>query len=125
MIILLCGVKLRIMAEGATRKLLFWLHKIIRLLQLPENLRPLLFIRQLTAGNRNILPFSISSVSDEFIFIHSDKPIFVLHAAGFGDEIGGAILPTIDGCTGPLSVSFVRSKDGDVNQANAAHNGFI
>jgi PKD repeat protein len=64
----------------------------------------------------NILPSPL--VSDEYLYIHADKPICVLHVCGFGDEIGGAIVPTIDGCTGSLSVSFVRSKDGGVPQGN-------
>ena len=41
------------------------------------------------------------------------KPVYVLHIAGFGHELGEAILPTIDGCTGSLSVSFTRSKTQD------------
>lgn len=49
--------------------------------------------------------------NQEFVYITADKPIYVWHVSGFGHEIGGAIVPTIDGCTGSLDVSFVRSKD--------------
>ncbi len=53
-----------------------------------------------------------SATNDHWVHINSgDKPVYVLHIAGFGHELGEAILPTIDGCTGSLSVSFTRSKD--------------
>jgi len=45
--------------------------------------------------------------------VEGDKPIMVLHASGFGCEMGGAILPSIDGCSGSLEVSFTRSTDRD------------
>lgn len=41
--------------------------------------------------------------------IEADKPIYVLHIAGNGCELGGAVLPPIDGCTGSKEVGFVRS----------------
>lgn len=52
-----------------------------------------------------------SATNDHWAHIDSDKPVYVMHIAGFGHELGEAILPTIDGCTGSLSVSFTRSKD--------------
>lgn len=51
--------------------------------------------------------------NDHWVHIYSLKPIYVLHVAGFGHELGEAIVPTIDGCTGSLSVSFTRSKPQD------------
>ena len=42
--------------------------------------------------------------------IQSNYPVYVLHVSGFGHEMGGAVLPKVEGCTGSLSVSFVRSK---------------
>jgi PKD repeat protein len=48
-------------------------------------------------------------VSNNSTHVEGDKPIMVFHAAGFGCELGGAILPTVDGCTGSLDVSFTRS----------------
>ena len=45
----------------------------------------------------------------DFLHVKADKPIIVFHVTGFGCEMGTAILPTIDGCTGSLEVSFVRS----------------
>ena len=50
--------------------------------------------------------------SADYAYVNADQPVYVLHVSGFGDELGGAILPTIDGCTGSLDVSFVRSKRG-------------
>lgn len=35
--------------------------------------------------------------------------VIVMHMAGFGCEVGGAILPTINGCTGSTDVSVCRS----------------
>ncbi|UCG27910.1 MAG: PKD domain-containing protein [Bacteroidales bacterium] len=48
-------------------------------------------------------------LSQNSTHIAGDKPIYVLHVSGFGCEFGGAVLPTIDGCTGSLEVSFTRS----------------
>ncbi|MBO7594719.1 MAG: IgGFc-binding protein, partial [Salinivirgaceae bacterium] len=45
------------------------------------------------------------------LHITADKPIIVMHMAGFGCEVGGAILPTINGCTGSTEVSVCRSTD--------------
>jgi PKD repeat protein len=60
--------------------------------------------------------------------ILGDKPIMVLHTSGFGCELGGAVLPTIDGCTGSVEVSFTRSTDRDfylnIMTYDAARNAF-
>jgi len=41
-------------------------------------------------------------------YLTSSKPVYVLHAAGFGCELGSAILPSIN-CTGSNGVYFTRS----------------
>jgi gliding motility-associated-like protein len=38
-------------------------------------------------------------------------PLAVLHSTGFGCEGGAAVIPTIDGCTGSLSVVVTRSRE--------------
>lgn len=43
-----------------------------------------------------------------FMEIKSNKPLSVLHVSGNGREMGGAVLPPIDRCTGSTSVSFTR-----------------
>lgn len=43
------------------------------------------------------------------LHIKADTSIIVMHMAGFGCEVGGAILPTIKGCSGSPSVSVCRS----------------
>jgi PKD repeat protein len=53
----------------------------------------------------------LTANNDYYVYIKATEPVYVLHIAGFGDELGDAILPTIDGCTGSLSVSFTRSKN--------------
>ncbi|MBN1112911.1 MAG: PKD domain-containing protein [Bacteroidales bacterium] len=64
--------------------------------------------------------------------ISANKPIYVLHVTGFGCEMGGAILPTIDGCTGSSFVSFTRTHPTDpfflnimVRGVNNGHKSFI
>ncbi len=52
----------------------------------------------------------LAANNDFYVHIKANKPVYVLHIAGFGDELGDAVLPTIDGCTGSLTVSFTRSK---------------
>ncbi len=47
------------------------------------------------------------------LHITATKPIIVMHIAGFGCEVGGAILPTIRGCTGSTDVSVCRSTSED------------
>ena len=60
--------------------------------------------------------------------VEGDKPIMVLHVAGFGCEFGGAILPTVDGCTGSVEVSFTRSTNRpfylNIMTIDAAKNSF-
>ncbi|OFX84238.1 MAG: hypothetical protein A2W99_00490 [Bacteroidetes bacterium GWF2_33_16] len=46
-----------------------------------------------------------------FVHIEADFPVYVWHVTGIVNELGGAIVPTIDGCTGSKDVTFVRSKD--------------
>jgi PKD repeat protein len=43
-------------------------------------------------------------------FIKTSKPSYVYHIGGFGCEMGGAVLPPINVCTGSTRVSFTRSK---------------
>ena len=62
------------------------------------------------AGSQLTLDMLVAN-NDFYVHISANKPVYVLHVAGFGDELGDAVLPTIDGCTGSLSVSFTRSKN--------------
>ncbi len=52
---------------------------------------------------------AVYEIRNNSTHVRGDKPIMVLHVAGFGCEFGGAVLPTIDGCTGSVEVSFTRS----------------
>ena len=63
-------------------------------------------IATLNAGQQKAytIPFSKNS-----LHVRGDHPIYVFHVSGFVDELGGALIPSIDGCTGSLEVSFVRS----------------
>ena len=48
---------------------------------------------------------------NNFVHVRGDKKISVLHVSGFGCEVGGAILPPTDKCTGSTQVGFTRSTD--------------
>ena len=48
----------------------------------------------------------------DYLYIKSNKPVLVMHITGFGCEMGGAIIPTINGCTGSTSVS-AQAGNGD------------
>ncbi|MBS3770813.1 MAG: PKD domain-containing protein [Bacteroidales bacterium] len=63
----------------------------------------------INAGEQQVVNLPVGT---EYAHVVADKPSYVFHVSGFGDELGGAVLPTIDGCTGSLDVSFVRSKEG-------------
>ena len=45
----------------------------------------------------------------DFVHVRGDKKISVLHISGFGCEVGGAILPPTDKCTGSTQVAITRS----------------
>ncbi|RMG16425.1 MAG: hypothetical protein D6730_25165, partial [Bacteroidetes bacterium] len=47
-------------------------------------------------------------VNDPAAFIETSAPAYVLHASGFGCEVGGAILPPVE-CTGSNQIGFTRS----------------
>ncbi|MGE0079652.1 MAG: PKD domain-containing protein [Bacteroidales bacterium] len=51
-------------------------------------------------------------LSNDYVYIIANKPIYVFHVSGFEGEMGGALVPTIDGCTGSLDVTVVRAKTG-------------
>ncbi len=51
---------------------------------------------------------------NNFTHVEADKSVYVWQVTGFGDEMGAAILPAIDRCTGSKKVAFSRSiKDWD------------
>ncbi len=54
------------------------------------------------------------SLSNNSVYIQADKNVYVLHVTGFGCEVGGAVLPSIQ-CTGSREVTFTRSKGGSGN----------
>ncbi len=59
----------------------------------------------LDAGDMHSFPLYSGAVH-----IKTSEPVYVVHATGFGCEIGLAVVPRID-CTGAQSVSFTRSTD--------------
>jgi FOG: PKD repeat len=45
-------------------------------------------------------------LAGSYCFIDTDKPTSVFHIGGFGRELGGAMIPSIDKCTGSTQVAF-------------------
>lgn len=72
---------------------------------------------------------AVYEIRNNSTLVEGDKPIMVLHVAGFGCEFGGAILPTVDGCTGSVEVSFTRSTNRsfflNIMTIDAAKNAFV
>lgn len=50
----------------------------------------------------------IYSFTDAAGFIEGSKPIYVLHISGVGDQIAGAVIPSLE-CTGSNQVGFTRT----------------
>lgn len=66
----------------------------------------------------------------DFTHIMATAPIYVWQVTGFGDEMGSAILPAIDRCTGSEEVAFTRSQTGwdfylTILVRNGAQGGFL
>lgn len=47
--------------------------------------------------------------NEKFHRFEADKPVYAWQISGFGNELGAAILPAVDKCTGSDTVSFTRS----------------
>jgi gliding motility-associated-like protein len=50
----------------------------------------------------------VHTLSNPVAYVTSSQPTYLLHTTGFGCEVGGALLPTIE-CTGSASIAFTRS----------------
>jgi PKD repeat protein len=48
-------------------------------------------------------------ISSNYTLVEGSQPVYIFHTTGYGGELGGAVLPTIDGCTGSKSVTFTRT----------------
>ena len=58
-------------------------------------------------------------LSGDFCILEATEPISVFHLGGFGCELGGAILPAIDKCTGSTQVAFTKlSESGKTFNTN-------
>ena len=61
-------------------------------------------------GDQVKIPFtSLPLPGEKYKYIISNKKLSVLHVSGTGTEMGGAVLPPIDKCTGSTTVGFTRS----------------
>lgn len=61
--------------------------------------------------NYTVNPWQTLSIviSGDTDYITCDKRVYLFHVGGFQREMGGALLPTIDGCKGSTRVSFTRT----------------
>lgn len=50
----------------------------------------------------------VNTLSNPVAYVTTSQPTYLLHTTGFGCEVGGALLPTIE-CTGNSSIAFTRS----------------
>jgi len=48
-------------------------------------------------------------IDNTVVHVEASEPVYINHTTGFGGELGGAVLPTIDGCTGSYNVTFTRT----------------
>ena len=53
--------------------------------------------------------YEFDATSPDYLHIRASEKVIVLHVSGFGCEMGGAILPPTDKCTGSTQVGFTRS----------------
>ncbi|MBU8893049.1 MAG: PKD domain-containing protein [Bacteroidales bacterium] len=78
------------------------------------------------AGEQFMYTFVVAS--PDFLHMISNKKLSVLHVSGFGCEMGGAVLPPTDKCTGSTQVGFTRSTDEgfylNIMVWNGAEDGF-
>ncbi|MBS3806238.1 MAG: PKD domain-containing protein [Bacteroidales bacterium] len=72
-----------------------------------------IFVDGTSQGTFDAGQYFVQSITNNATHIRGSKPVYVYHLTGFGCEMGGAVLPTIDGCTGSIEVSFYRSNDQD------------
>lgn len=78
--------------------------------------------KNLVAGQQvtYVIPGSKTSFT-----VRGTQPVYVFHVSGFVHELGGALLPSVDGCTGSLDVSFVRSIGGTTANCNSTSDNNI
>jgi gliding motility-associated-like protein len=63
----------------------------------------------ITTINKSVTYEYSIPIGQDYVSIEASKPVYVLQISGFGCEMGEAILPPIDKCTGSREVSFTRS----------------
>lgn len=48
-------------------------------------------------------------VDSAAVHVHASKPVYVIHLTGFGGELGAAVLPSVDNCSGSDEITFTRN----------------
>jgi PKD repeat protein len=63
--------------------------------------------------------YTSENVTTRTVHIWCNRKVYVNHITGYGGELGGAVLPTLDGCTGSYDVTFTRTPNtGDAFYLN-------
>lgn len=70
-------------------------------------------VSQGTIDEGESMHISLPYGGDVANYIRATDLVYVNHITGFGCEIGGAVLPTIENCTGSHDVTFVRTTSDD------------
>ncbi len=66
----------------------------------------------LNAGEQIEMDLGGSSAVD-YMYVSTDKPVYVFQVSGYECEVAGALLPSVDKCTGSYKVGFVRTYGGN------------
>jgi len=48
-------------------------------------------------------------IDNPTVHVLASNPVYINHITGYGGELGGAVLPSVDNCSGSSKVSFTRS----------------
>lgn len=54
--------------------------------------------------------------NDEYTFVHATNPVYAFHVSGYRCEVAGALLPSVEMCTGSYKVGFVRTYGSEKDQ---------
>lgn len=48
-------------------------------------------------------------VASDTVHVMASKPVYVIHLTGYGGELGGAVVPSVDNCYGSRQMTFMRA----------------
>ncbi len=69
------------------------------------------FLMNAANYNNGVSGTDLTKENYDALYFKMNKPVHVFHITGFRTEVGGAVVPTIDHCTGSKDVSIVCSSN--------------